>query len=166
MVAVIDLFIQSQWLVKSQAMSLGGGDGRTIWYDLQRPRGQAFYLASYNIDTGIRKWIHLERSQWSIHFNVSSDGVLFCGDGGDYLQVAMSHDGQWIELFQAVPLIGEDMTGPKGMIHSGYFNSQHLVNLSKQNWKLEPNVRFSPDHKYVIFTSNMFGDSYLFAVEI
>jgi oligogalacturonide lyase len=40
----------------------------------------------------------------------------------------------------------------------------HLVNLSKQKYGVEPNARFSPDHKLVIFTSNMFGPSYLFAV--
>jgi hypothetical protein len=36
--------------------------------------------------------------------------------------------------------------------------------LSKQKYGVEPNARFSPDHKLVIFTSNMFGPSYLFAV--
>jgi hypothetical protein len=30
--------------------------------------------------------------------------------------------------------------------------SEHLADLSKHDYKLEPNIRFSPDHKYVIFT--------------
>jgi oligogalacturonide lyase len=38
--------------------------------------------------------------------------------------------------------------------------------MLKHNYKLEPNVRFSPDSKLVIFTSNMFGPSYVFAVEV
>ena len=140
-------------------------DGRTVWYDLQRPKGQVFYLASYNTLTGIRQWFHLERSQWSIHFNISSDGKLLCGDGGDYSQVAKSHNGGWIELFHPESLSGGAQETP-GLIRAGALRSDHLVNLSLQNWKLEPNVRFSPDGKYVIFTSNMFGDSYVFEVEI
>jgi oligogalacturonide lyase len=38
--------------------------------------------------------------------------------------------------------------------------------MSNHNYKLEPNVRFSPDHKMVIFTSNMFGPSYVFGVDV
>jgi oligogalacturonide lyase len=30
----------------------------------------------------------------------------------------------------------------------------------------EPNVRFSPDKKLVIFTSNLFGPSYVFGAEV
>jgi len=48
----------------------------------------------------------------------------------------------------------------------GYFSSEHLVNMSHHDYHLEPNVRFSPDKKLVFFTSNMFGPSYLFAVEV
>jgi len=32
--------------------------------------------------------------------------------------------------------------------------------------KLEPNIRFSPNNKLVIFTSNMLGPTYIFAVEL
>ncbi len=38
--------------------------------------------------------------------------------------------------------------------------------MAHHNYKLEPNVRFSPDKKLVIFTSNMFGPSYVFGVEV
>jgi len=47
----------------------------------------------------------------------------------------------------------------------GVFHSEHLVNMAQHNYKLEPNVRFSPDKSLVIFTSNMFGASYVFGVE-
>jgi len=40
------------------------------------------------------------------------------------------------------------------------------VNMSHHNYREEPNVRFSPDKKLVIFTSNMFGPSYVFGVEV
>ncbi len=34
------------------------------------------------------------------------------------------------------------------------------------NYHEEPNVRFTPDNKMVIFTGNMFGPSYVFGVEV
>jgi oligogalacturonide lyase len=37
--------------------------------------------------------------------------------------------------------------------------------MAQHNYKLEPNVRFSPDKSLVIFTSNMFGPGYVFGVE-
>jgi oligogalacturonide lyase len=48
----------------------------------------------------------------------------------------------------------------------GVFQSEHLVNMSHHNYKLEPNVRFTPDKSMVLFTSNMFGPSYVFGVEV
>jgi oligogalacturonide lyase len=143
-------------------------DGVTIWYDLQIPRGQNFYLASYNTDTGARKWYALGRDAWSIHFNATSDDTLFCGDGGDYSQVAKSRNGQWIELFTPYDseLPGDDPQNKTSLVQSGFLLPEHLVNMSKQNYTLEPNVRFSPDKKWVIFTSNTSGPSYVFAVEV
>jgi oligogalacturonide lyase len=35
-----------------------------------------------------------------------------------------------------------------------------------QNYRLEPNPMFTPDQKYVIFRSNIFGPDYTFAVEV
>ena len=43
---------------------------------------------------------------------------------------------------------------------------KRLVNMSKHNYKLEPNVTFTPDAKWVVFRSNMFGPTYVFAVEV
>ncbi len=48
----------------------------------------------------------------------------------------------------------------------GVFHSERLVNMSHHYYREEPNVRFSPDNSLVIFTSNMFGPSYVFAVEV
>ena len=50
-------------------------------------------------------------------------------------------------------------------IQPGMFRAEHLVVMSRHNYKLEPNVRFSPDKLLVLFTSNMFGPSYVFGVE-
>ena len=56
------------------------------------------------METGERTWYHLERNEWSIHFNVSADGKLMCGDGGDPGQVAKAPDGEWIYLFRPEPI--------------------------------------------------------------
>ncbi len=107
----------------------------------------------------------MERNEWSIHFNVAADESLFCGDGGDPGQVAKAPDGEWIELFHP-ELLKVSGLNSKEFVQPGVFHSERLVNMSKQNYKLEPNVRFSPDKKMVIFTSNMFGPSYVFGVEV
>ena len=140
-------------------------DGKTIWYDLQTPKGQVFWVAGLSLETGERTWYNLQRNEWSIHFNVSTDGKLFCGDGGDSGQVAKAPDGRWIYLFRPEMIKDSDSLGDK-LVHPGVFRAERLVNMSKHNYKLEPNVSFSPDQKYVIFRSNMFGPTYVFAVEV
>jgi oligogalacturonide lyase len=142
-----------------------GLDGKTIWYDWQPIKGQDFYLAGYDLATGKRTAFHMERNEWSIHFNVTKDEDLFTGDGGDPGQVAKAPDGEYIELFHPHKIRVDGINKPD-YYQPGIFESEHLVNMSKHNYKLEPNVRFSPDKKYVIFTSNMFGPSYVFAVEV
>jgi len=155
---------------RTMAMEIFGhefwsADGKTIWYDLQTPRGEDFWLASYNVDTGARKWYHLQRDEWSIHFNVSRDGQLFCGDGGDAGQVARARDGQWIYLFRP-ELIPDRGINSKGLVQPGVLRPEKLVNMSKHQYRLEPNVSFTPDRKWVVFRSNMFGPTYVFAVEV
>jgi oligogalacturonide lyase len=140
-------------------------DGKTIWYDLQTPRGEVFWLAGYNVGTGERTWYHLERDEWSIHFNVTRDGRLFCGDGGDDGQVAHAKNGRWIYLFHAEPVPNRGIVD-KNFVNPGVLRSERLVNMSKHDYRLEPNVSFSPDEKWVIFRSNMLGDTYTFAVEV
>jgi oligogalacturonide lyase len=144
-----------------------GLDGKTIWYDWQPIKGQDFYLAGYDLSTGKRTAFHMDRNEWSIHFNLTKDLDLFTGDGGDPGQVAKAPDGEYIELFhpQMLKVDADALNGPD-FFQPGVFHSEHLVDMSKHNYKLEPNVRFSPDKKYVIFTSNMFGPSYVFAVEV
>lgn len=140
-------------------------DGKTVWYDLQTPRGEVFWVAGLHLETGERIWYNLQRNEWSIHFNVSPDGKLFCGDGGDSGQVAKAPDGQWIYLFRP-ELINDAGTLGDKLVHPGVFRAERLVNMSKHNYKLEPNVSFTPDQKFVIFRSNMFGPTYVFAVEV
>jgi oligogalacturonide lyase len=144
-----------------------GLDGETIWYDWQYPKGEDFFLAGRNLKTGQRTAYHMQRNEWSIHFNLTKDLDLFTGDGGDPGQVARAQDGEWIELFHPQLIKG----GP-GALNTptfwqpGVFHAEHLVNMSHHYYREEPNVRFSPDKKLVIFTSNMFGPSYVFGAEV
>ncbi|MBS1857492.1 MAG: oligogalacturonate lyase [Acidobacteria bacterium] len=144
-------------------------DGRMIWYDLQTPRGQDFWLAGYNIAGGKRTWYHLQRNEWSVHFNVSPDGSLFAGDGGDSEMVARAPDGKWIYLFrpERVPdVAGIKTANAENLIDTGFFKAERLVNMAKHDYRLEPNVTFSPDMKWIVFRSNMLGPVHVFAVEI
>ncbi len=140
-------------------------DGKTIWYDLQTPRGEDFWLAGYNVETGERTQYHLQRNEWSIHFNVSADGKLFCGDGGDPGQVAHAPDGEWLYLFKPELIVNRGVQD-KTLIRPGVLHAEKLVNMSKHHYKLEPNVSFTPDMRWIVFRSNMFGETYAFAVEV
>ncbi len=126
-------------------------DGNTIWFDLQQPRSVTFFLAGTDVRTGAQKKYGLTRDEWSIHFNISPDQKLFCGDGGDPGQVAKAKDGMWIYLFR-----------PDG----DKFKSERLVNMKHHGYKLEPNVHFSPDGRWVIFRANFEGEEQVYAVEI
>jgi oligogalacturonide lyase len=155
---------------RTMAMEIAGHEfwnwqGDTIFYDLQTPKGQDFWLATLKPATGERTWYHMDRNEWSIHFNVSKDGSLMAGDGGDPGQVAKAPDGEWIYLFRP-ELVKNIGIANKDFIIPGVLRSEKLVNMSKHNYALEPNVRFTPDMKMIIFRSNMFGPTYVFGVEI
>jgi oligogalacturonide lyase len=157
---------------RTMAMEIAGHefwglDGQTIWYDWQLPKGEDFFLAGYNLTTHKRVAYHMQRNEWSIHFNLTLGEDLFTGDGGDPGQVAKAPDGEWIELFHPQMLnVGDGAINAPDYWQPGVFHSEHLVNMSHHNYRLEPNVHFSPDKKLVIFTSNMFGPSYVFGAEV
>ena len=69
------------------------------------PRGEDFWVAGYEIATGKRTWLHINRNAWSVHLNTSPDGKLFAGDGGDSEMVAHAPDGKWLYLMRprAIP---------------------------------------------------------------
>ena len=126
-------------------------DGKIIWYDLQTPKGKEFWLAGFVVETGEQIRYKVPREEWSVHFNVSQDGKLFAGDGGGPESVAAPGNGQWIYLFR-----------PK----NGAINAERLVNLTAHDYSLEPNVTFTPDGKWIVFRSNLFGETHVYAVEV
>jgi oligogalacturonide lyase len=135
-----------------------GADGRTLFYQLHFPRtGKVSFIASYNVETQERVWLQYGPDQTSIHDNSSPDAKLFCGDGDTATP--------WIFLFRPV-LIRDRETLGEHLIKGGYLQPEKLVNMSKHNYRLEPNPSFTPDQKFIVFRSNMFGPDYAFAVEV
>ncbi|MBD2722052.1 oligogalacturonate lyase family protein [Hymenobacter armeniacus] len=128
-----------------------GADGKTIWFDHQKPRGQTFAVTGANLQTGQEKSYAHTRDEWSVHYTSSADQKTFAGDGGYPTSVAKSAEGHWIYLFT-----------PEG----DHFRSEKLANLKTHDYKLEPNVHFSPDGKWLIFRANFEGQAQVYAVEI
>ena len=128
-----------------------GHDGKHIYYDLQTPKSQVFWLAEYDIKTGKLTKYSLQKHEWSVHYNVSHSGKLFSGDGGGPNSVARGDNGQWIYLFRP---------------ENGKFAAEKLVNLAKHDYTLEPNATFTPDDKWIVFRSNMYGPTQVYAVEV
>jgi len=133
-------------------------DGRTVWFDLQTPRSQVFWLAGVNVETGKETRYHVERSWWGVHFNSSRDDSLFASDGGDPSQVAYASDGMWINLFRVQP--------------DGTLTREKLVDMSRHNYVtgrggVEPNVHITPDKKWVVFTGQFApAERHVYAVEV
>jgi oligogalacturonide lyase len=38
--------------------------------------------------------------------------------------------------------------------------------MAKHDYRLEPNVTFTPDEKWIVFRSNMYGPTQIYAVEV
>jgi oligogalacturonide lyase len=126
-------------------------DGKTIWYDQQTPKSVEFWLTGYVLATGEKIRYRIDRQHWSVHYNSSPDGKLFAGDGGGPQSVAAPGNGQWIYLFTPA---------------SGALKVERLVNLAGHDYRLEPNVTFTPDGKWIVFRSNLHGASHVYAVEV
>ena len=115
------------------------------------PRGETFFLAGYDLAADRETRYALTRNEWSVHYNISPDEKLFCGDGGDPKSVAQAADGKWIYLFE-----------PDGT----KLRSTRLANLAKHDYELEPNAHFSPDGRWIIFRSIMHGVPHIYALAL
>jgi oligogalacturonide lyase len=164
----LKLIHQRTMIMEIAGHEFWSSDGKTLWYDLQTPRGEDFWVAGYEISSSARTWYHLQRDEWGVHFNVSPDGNLFSSDGGDDKMVAHADNGKWMWLFR--PELIEDRSAgnveTKNLIQTGVFRSEKLVNMAKHDYALEPNGMFSPDMKWLIFRSNMSGANQAYAVEL
>jgi len=154
----IDINIKQVTLIHHRSMDMEiaghewfGADGRNIWFDLQQPRGETFFVCGTDLITNTEKKYALQRNEWSVHYTSNRDNTLFAGDGGDSTSVAKAKNGKWIYLFT-----------PNG----DKFTSERLVNMQNHKYKLEPNVHFSPDGKWIIFRANFEGKENVYAVEV
>jgi oligogalacturonide lyase len=155
-----------------------GHDGTMVWYDLQTPRSKEFWLAGVNLKTGERIRYPIERRHWSVHYNQSHDGKLFAGDGGGPNSVANRTprpesktlsppgNGQWIYLFTPRPDQYETIQVENETVKVGRLDTERLVDLSKHDYRLEPNLTFTPDNKWIVFRANMHGATHTYAVEV
>jgi oligogalacturonide lyase len=153
-------------------------DGKWVWYDLQTPRSKEFWLAGVNVETGERVRYPIAREHWSVHYNISRDGKLFAGDGGGPGSVANQTplpqpkrldppgNGQWICLFTPTDAPAKSIKVGDESVKVGQLAVQKLVDLSKHDYRLEPNVTITPDNKWVVFRSNMHGPTHVYAVEV
>ncbi len=143
-------------------------DGKTVWYDLQTPRGEDFWVAGYDVATAKRRWYHLDRNAWGVHFNSSPDEKLFASDGGDPEMAAHAPDGKYIYLLRprAIPdVAGIHAANSADLITPGALDPEKLVDLRNHDYRSEPNASFTPDGKWLVFRSNMWGPGHVYAVE-
>ncbi len=144
-------------------------DGKTIWYDLQTPRGEVFWLAGYELTTGKRRQYKVERNQWSVHYYQSPDGTRFSGDGGDSEMVAKAPDGKYLYLFtpRDIPdVAGISAPDADELIAPGTLVAEKLVDMRGHDYRLEPNMTFTPDGKWIVFRGNFEGATHVYAVEV
>jgi oligogalacturonide lyase len=144
-------------------------DGTRIYYDLQTPLSEDFWIGSYNVIDGSRTWYHLPPNHWSVHYNTSPDGTLFSGDGSDpVIHYAQAKDAKWMFLFhpELIPNLPGETPDQAHMIQVAKLVPERLVNLAKHDYSLEPNGMFSPDGKWLIFRSNFRGPIGVYAVEV
>ncbi len=126
-----------------------------VWFELTlrtNAFNQRFFIAGVDVKTGSVKRFLIPDEAQSIHYNISRDGSMFCGDGGFHSMVEKDKGRpQWIWLFRR----DGDRLKP-----------ERLFNMQKQDYRLEPNVHFDPTGKWVIFTYNGDGNRQVLAVEI
>lgn len=129
-----------------------GADGKHIYFDLQKPRGETFFIGKTNVYTGKEESFELQRDEWSVHFTTSWDETIMAGDGGAKNSVAHSPNGQWIYRFDYDA--------------NDKLKTQKLVNMKNHDYNLEPNIHFSPDNRWIIFRANFEGYENIYAVEL
>jgi oligogalacturonide lyase len=162
-------------------------DGKTIWYELQRPIANQpastdHYLVGYDVATGKRRYFQMDELEYSINYDAANNDSLFCGSGQQFkpthgsgpIDSQLPRNGEWIEILH--PILNNGDIGAS-MHDANSFRRERLVNIfnnrkyTTSRW-FASEVRFSPDGRLVIFTSKVFGDpygfgpTYVYAVEV
>ncbi|MDR1283236.1 MAG: oligogalacturonate lyase family protein [Opitutaceae bacterium] len=140
-------------------------DGGGVWFDqwiyndalpdskTDALGGRDFYLARVNLSDGVMTHRYpVNKYAWSYHYAISPDRAFFVGDGNH------SGPGSWIYRYTPAPGAREPAKPA--------FAIDKLASLAGNKYPLEPNVRFTPDGKWIVFQSNASGDSQVYAVEL
>ena len=101
--------------------------------------------------------------------NSAYTGSLFASDGGDPEMAAHAPDGKYIQLLRprAIPdVAGIHAANSADLITPGAFDAERLVDLNAHDYRSEPNASFTPDGKWLVFRSNMWGPGHVYAVEV
>jgi oligogalacturonide lyase len=156
-------------------------DGKTIWYELQKPipnppASTDHYLVGYDLATGKRRYFHMDQFEYSINYDAAISDSLFCGSGQQSNPThgktpADSHlpgNGEWLEILHPILNNGGSGASTQDAIS---FRTERLINIfnnhtSYRHPRYVSEVRFSPDDRLVIFTSDILGPTYVFAVEV
>ena len=112
------------------------------------PRVENFHLARYDLETDEEIRYPNEKRQWPVHYNFARDSSILIGDGGGPNSVAKGDNGQFIYLFR-----------PDG----DSLDCEPLCTLQIHDYSLEPNAHFTLDKKWVVFRSNIHGESQVYA---
>ena len=81
--------------------------------------------------------------------------------------VAHAKDGKWLYAFRPEEIRdAATQYYTDGLITVNKMASEKLVDMSAHDYRLEPNLTFTPDQKWIVFTSNMHGANHVYAVEV
>ncbi|AXC09755.1 Oligogalacturonate lyase [Acidisarcina polymorpha] len=125
-----------------------GPDGQTIWFDLSQNNGKGRFLTGRSVQGGAEKQYAIEQPEFSRHYNISHSGKIFVGDG----DTGGSHN----------PMIQLLLPQPNGTLQQVPLASVAQNDYSKR----EPNVIFTPDDQWVIYSSTQSGQSEVYAVSV
>jgi oligogalacturonide lyase len=75
-------------------------------------------------------------------------------------------NGQWIYLYTPSDERAEAIQVGGETVRIGKLSVEKLVDLSKHDYRLEPNVTITPDNKWIVFRSNLHGPTHVYAVEV
>ena len=165
-------------------------DGKTIWYELQKPIANQpastdHYLVGYDVATGKRRYFHMDELEYSINYDTASKDSIFCGSGQQSkpvhkdasADIQNSESGEWIEVLHPI-LNNREIDS--NMKDANSFHRDRLVNIfnnhtSYARSRFASEVRFSPDDRLVIFTTDALStpnertgrsSTYVYAVEV
>ena len=146
-----------------------GVDGKTIWYDLQTPRGEVFWLA-LRIPMAARVTGSMS--------NGTTGPCTTTSRRTDRSSRATAATPRWWRARRMAN--GSTCSGRSRWLTSrafpfptrtswcrpGKLRAERLVDMKAHDYRMEPNVIFTPDSKWVVFRSNMHGDAHVYMAEV